>query len=78
MAMTTRPRKRATEPAEPAGIEERLAAIEATDAALARAFCKLAVKLPGGNSAIDRILQQEVGVSISDSELIIAAANRTG
>jgi hypothetical protein len=69
-------RKTAAEPAEPGTIEQRLAAAEAERAALARAICQLAVKLPGGNSAIDRILQHEVGVSIPDADLIVAAAQR--
>jgi hypothetical protein len=73
-------RKPATEPAEPAqpaGIDERLDAIEAENAALARAICRLAIRLPGGNASIDRILQHEVGVSIADAELIIAAQRRS-
>ena len=71
-------RKPDTGPAQPATIEQRLAAIEAENAALARAICRLAIRLPGGNASMDRILQHEVGVSIPDAELIIAAAQRTG
>ena len=70
-------RKTEPAPAKAATTEERLAAIEAENAALARAICHLAVKLPGGNAAIDRILQHEVGVSAADAVLIIAAAQRT-
>jgi hypothetical protein len=76
MTMTARTRKAATEPAEPVGIEQRIAAIEAENTAIARAICRLAVKLPGGNADITRILQHEVGMSIPDADLIVAAAQR--
>lgn len=73
-------RKPATEPAEPAQpatAEQRLDRVEAESAALARAICRLAIRLPGGNATIDRILQHEVGVSIADAGVIVAAAQRT-
>lgn len=72
-----KPATEPAEPAEPAGIEQRIGAIEAENSALARAICHLAVKLPGGNADITRILQHEVGVSIPDTGLIVAAAQRT-
>jgi hypothetical protein len=73
-------RKSPDDPEKPidGGINANLVALKAENAALARAICHLAVKLPGGNADIGRILQHEVGVSIPDSELIIAAAGRTG
>ena len=60
-----------------AALEQRVTTLEAENAATNRGLCHLAVKLPGGNAAIDRILQHEVGVSVADSERIIAAAKRT-
>jgi len=71
-------RKPEAEPAQAASPDERLAAIEAENAALARAICRLAIRLPGGNADIDRILQHEVGVSVPDADLIVAAAQRSG
>jgi hypothetical protein len=59
-------------------IEQRLAALEAENALLARAFCRLAVKMPGGNPELTQILTLEVGLSRDDAEKIITAAQRTG
>lgn len=70
-------RKPATEPAQPAGLDERLDAIEALEAILARAICALAVKMPGGNAGIDKILTLELRMTRGDAEKIIAAARRT-
>jgi len=44
--------------------------------ALARAVCRLAIDRPGGSADMDRILRDELRLSHSDAEAIIAAAGR--
>ena len=75
MAVRSKP---AAAPAQTAGIEERLGAIEAENAVLARAICALAVARPGGNPGIDRILTLELRMARDDAAVIISAAKRTG
>jgi hypothetical protein len=72
--MAARRPAEATQPA--SEIEQRLTAIEAENTAIARAICRLAVKMPGANAELDRILQHEIGLAGGDIQAIIAAAKR--
>jgi|HubBroStandDraft_4_1064222.scaffolds.fasta_scaffold1394310_1 hypothetical protein len=71
-------RKPADETAPPASIEDRLTAIEAENAAIARAICALAVSLPGPPASTERILSDQFRIRRDDAAAIIAAASRTG
>jgi hypothetical protein len=57
---------------------ERLAALEAENAALARAVIRLAVELPGGHATADQILAHQLRLGLDDAALIVTAAQRTG
>ncbi len=59
------------------GRPDRLAVLEAENAALARAVVRLAASRPGGPATADRILAHELQLGQADADLIVAAAQRT-
>lgn len=60
------------------GRPDRLAVLEAENAALARAVVRLAVELPGGTATAERILAHQLQLGMADADVIITAAKRTG
>lgn len=60
------------------GRGDRLAALEAENAALARAVVRLAVNTPGGQATADQILAHQLRLGLDDAAVIVNAAQRTG
>jgi hypothetical protein len=63
-------------PADGAGLSERIAALEAENAVLARVVLHLVVRLPGSPESIERILTGQLGLPHDAAEAVVAAARR--